>query len=121
MVMMIKTIKTRARIRTYIDSIITNFYNKTGFKELLEEKIPHECFSIIILDSVIYAYEKYYPQTFLEECKYEKTKNYIDMELKWESDSDSDSDNNNSNKNNNNNNNNKYDDDDNNNNNNDNK
>ena len=39
----------------------------------------------------------YYPQKFLEECKYMrenvKTKNYIDMELESESDSDSDSDN----------------------------
>ena len=53
--------------------------------------------SIIILDSVIFAYEKYHPQTFLEECKYAKekikTNNYIDEELKSESDSDSDSDN----------------------------
>ena len=52
---------------------------------------------LIILDSVLYAYEKYYPQIFLEECKYAKenikTKNYIDNELKSESDSDSDSDN----------------------------
>ena len=43
-----------------------------------------------------YAYEKYYPQTFLEECKYVKTnvitKNYINNELKLESESDSDSD-----------------------------
>ena len=49
-----------------------------------------------MLDSVLYAYEKYHPQTFLEECKYAqekiKTKNYIDEELKSESDSDSDSD-----------------------------
>ena len=52
--------------------------------------------SIIILDSVLYAYEKYHPQIFLEECKYAKeimkTKNYIDKELKSESDSNSDSD-----------------------------
>ena len=37
-----------------------------------------------------YAYEKYHPQIFLEECKYGKekikTKNYIDKELKSESD-----------------------------------
>ena len=89
-----KYIKTK--IKTYKDSIITNFYNKTGFKEVPEEKIPHECLSIIILDSVIYVYEKYYPQTVLEECKYVKTnvrtKNYIDEELESESDTDSDSD-----------------------------
>ena len=51
--------------------------------------------SIIILDSIIYASEKYYPQIFLE-CKYVKenikAKNYIDNELKSESDSDSDND-----------------------------
>ena len=61
-----------------------------------EEKVPHKCLSIIILDSVLYAYEKYHPQTFLEECKYAKekikTNNYIDEELKSESDTDSDSD-----------------------------
>ena len=48
-------------------------------------------FTIIILDSVIYTYEKYHPQTFLEECKYAKekikTNNYIDEELKSESES----------------------------------
>ena len=85
------------KIRTYKDCITTNFYNKTGFKEVPEERVPHKWLSIIILDSVLYAYEKYYPQTFLEECKYMrenvKTKNYIDMELESESDSDSDSDN----------------------------
>ena len=51
---------------------------------------------MIILVSVIYAYEKYYPQIFLEEYKYAKenikSKNYIDMELESESDSDSDND-----------------------------
>ena len=90
-----KYIKTK--IKTYKDSIITNFYNKNGSKKIPEEKVPHKCLSIIILDSVIYAYEKYHPQTFLEECKYVKekikTNNYIDEELKSESDSDSDSDN----------------------------
>ena len=28
----------KARIKTYKDSIITTFYNKTGFKEVLEKK-----------------------------------------------------------------------------------
>ena len=85
------------KIKTYKESITTNFYDKTGFKEVPKEKVPHKCLSIIILDSVLYAYEKYYPQTLLKECKYMKenvkTKNYIDMELESESDSDSDSDN----------------------------
>ena len=79
----------KIRIKTYKDSIITNFYNKNGSKKIPEEKVPHKCCWIIILDSVIYAYEKYYPQTFLEECKYAKekikTNNYIDTELESES------------------------------------
>ena len=50
-----KHIKTR--IKTYKDSITTNFYNKKGLKKVPEEKIPHKCLSILILDSVIYAYE----------------------------------------------------------------
>ena len=89
-----KYIKTK--IKTYKDSITTNFYNKNGSEKIPEEKVPHKCLSIIILDSVIYAYEKYYPQVFLEECKYVqekiKTKNYIDEELKSESDNDNDND-----------------------------
>ena len=81
------------KIKTYKDSINTSFYNKIGSKKVPKEKIPHECLSIIIIDSVLYAYEKYYPQTFLEESKYAKTNiktnNYIDKESKLESDKDS--------------------------------
>ena len=95
----------KTKMKTYKDIIITEFYNKNGFKKTPEEKVPHKCLSIIILGSIIYAYEKYYPQIFLEECKHPpkniKTKNYTDEELKSESesdidtytDSDSDSDN----------------------------
>ena len=43
-----------------------------------------------MLDSVVKSDKKYYPQTFLEECKYvqEKIKfeNYIDEELDSDSD-----------------------------------
>ena len=86
----------KVKIKTYKGSITTNFYHKKGSKKIPEEKIPHKCLSIIILDSVLYTYEKYHPQIFLEECKYAKentkTTNYLDKELKSESDSDSDSD-----------------------------
>ena len=59
-----------------------------------KEKAPCKCSSIIMIDSVIKANKKYYPQTLLEECKYVqekiKTENYIDEDLeKSESDSDS--------------------------------
>ena len=87
----------KPKIKAYKNSITTSFCNKNGSKKIPEEKVPHKYLSIIILDSVIYAYEKYHPQTFLEECKYVKkkikTNNYIDEELKAESDSDIDIDN----------------------------
>ena len=90
----VKYIKTK--VKTYEDSIITSFYNKNRSKKIPEEKVPHKCLSIIILDSIIYAYEKYYPQIFLEECKHVKenikTKNYITEKLKSESESDIDTD-----------------------------
>ena len=83
-----KYIKTKIKI--YGGSMITNFHNK----KMSKEKAPCKCLSIIMLDSVIKANKKYYPQTFLEECKYVqekiKTENYIDEDLeKSESDSDS--------------------------------
>ena len=57
-----KYIKTK--IKTYKDNITTNFYNTKGYKKVPEETILHKCLSIIILDSVLYAYEKYYTQIF---------------------------------------------------------
>ena len=83
-----KCIKTK--IKSYAGSMITHFHNK----KMPKEKAPCKCLSIIMLDSVIKANKKYYPQTFLEECKYVqekiKTENYIDEDLeKSESDSDS--------------------------------
>ena len=84
-----KYIKTKIKI--YNDNIMANFHKKAP-----NEKIPCKCLSIITLDSVTEAYENYYPQTFLEECKYlqEKLKleNYINNSLDSDSD-DNDDDN----------------------------
>ena len=83
-----KYIKTKIKI--YAGSIITNFHNK----KMPKEKAPCKCLSIIMIDSVVKANKKYYPQTLLEECKYIqekiKTENYIDEDLE-NSGSDSDS------------------------------
>ena len=84
----VKYIKTK--IKMYAGSLITNFHNK----KMPKEKAPCKCLSIIMIDSVIKANKKYYPQTFLEECRYiqEKIKieNYINEDLENnESDSDS--------------------------------
>ena len=54
----------------YAGSIITNFQDKN----MPKEKAPCKCLSIIMLDSVIKASEKYYAQILLEECKYEQEK-----------------------------------------------
>ena len=54
-------------------------------KKCQKEKHHANCLSVIMLDSVIKAKKKYYPQTLLEECKYEqkriKTENLIDDDL----------------------------------------
>ena len=54
-----KYIKTK--IKMYAGSLITNFHNKK-----MPKKAPCKCLSIIMIDSVIKANKKYYPQTFLE-------------------------------------------------------
>ena len=81
-----KYIKTKIKI--YAGSVITNFYNK----KLSKEKVTGKCLSIMMVDSVIKANKKYYPQTILEECKYVqktiKIESHIDEDLeKSESDS----------------------------------
>ena len=60
----------KAKIETFRDRIITNFHNK----KVPEEKIQYKCLSITVLDSVIKTDNKYYPQTFLEECLYRQQK-----------------------------------------------
>ena len=80
----------KAKVKIYAGSMITNFHNK----KMPKEKTLCKCLSIIMLDSVIKANKKYYPQTLLEECKYiqEKIKieNYINEDLE-NSESDSNS------------------------------
>ena len=74
-----KCIKTK--IKTYEKSIITSFHNKKTPKE----KSLCKCLSIIMIDSVIKANKRYYPQTLLKECKNIqekiKTENYTDKDL----------------------------------------
>ena len=80
----------------YNGSTIANFQGK----KMPKEKAPCKSLSIIMLDSVIKAKKKYYPQTLLEECKYEpkkiKIENFIDDDLEKsssdESGSESDND-----------------------------
>ena len=59
-----------------------------------KEKVPYKSLSIRMLDSVVKANKKYYPQTFLEECKYDpkkiKMENVIDDDLEKSSSDESD-------------------------------
>ena len=74
--------------KTYGDSVIANFHDK----KIPKEKSLCKCLSIIMLDSVIEAKKKYYPQTLLEECKYVqeriKIENLIDDDYLEKSESD---------------------------------
>ena len=83
-----KYIKTKIKI--YGGSINTNFQGK----KMPKEKAPCKSLSIIMLDSVVKAKKKYYPQTLLEECKYEpkkiKMENLIDDDLEKSSSNESD-------------------------------
>ena len=64
-----------------------------------KDKTPCKSLSIIMLDSVVKAKKKFYPQTLLEEYKYEpkkiKMENLIDdgLEKRSSDESDSESDN----------------------------
>ena len=82
----------KIKIKTYAGSIITNFHNKT----LPKEKAPCRWILIIMIDLVIKANKRYYPQALLEECKYiqEKTKieNYINEDLEDSESDDSSTD-----------------------------
>ena len=56
----------KTKVKSYNGKINTNFYNN---------KIPKEgsqciCLSVVLTDSVYKEDKNYYPQVFLEECKY---------------------------------------------------
>ena len=88
-----KYIKTK--IKVYEDRVNTNFQGK----KVPKENASYKCLSLIMLDSVIRVNKKYYPQTFLEECKYiirkNKMENLIndDLDLSSSDKSDTESDN----------------------------
>ena len=64
-----KYIKTK--IKTYGDNIDTNFQGNI----IPKENTRYKSLSLIMLDSVIRANKRYYPQTLLEKCKYKITRN----------------------------------------------
>ena len=66
-----KYIKTK--IKTYGDGVNTNFQGK----KVPKENASYKCLSLIMLDFVIRANKRFYPQTLLEECKYVIRKNQM--------------------------------------------
>ena len=78
-----KVIKTK--IKSYADKVNTNFQ----CNKIPKENLLYECLSLIILVSVVRINKKYYPQTLLEECKYEiknnKMENLINDDLSFDS------------------------------------
>ena len=81
------------KIRMYGDRVNTNFLGK----KVPKENASYKCLSLIILDSLIRANKKFYPQILLEECKYvirkNKIENLINNDLSLSSSDDNDSDN----------------------------
>ena len=59
----------------YGDRVNTNFQGK----KVPKENASYKCISLIMLDSVIRANKKYYPQTLLEECKDVIRKNKMEI------------------------------------------
>ena len=81
----------------YIKTMIKTFKMvKTLFDgdEISEEKIEYECIPCISTDSVLKVDKKWYPQVYLEQCKYKmkkrKVKNLIDYEIDLDSDYEND-------------------------------
>ena len=75
----------KTKVKMYDKKVNTNFQGK----EPPKGDSSYKCLSLIMLDSVVKVGKKYYPQVFLEECKYIKRKNkmfnYINDDLKMTS------------------------------------
>ena len=76
----------------YGDKVNSNFQGN----KVPKENASYKCFSLIMLNYINRVNKKYYLQTLLEECKYERKKNKMENLLNddlEQSLSDSDSDN----------------------------
>ena len=82
----------KTKVREYDGVIKTNFLGNS----IPKENMLYTCIACIAIDSVMKMDKKYFPQVYLEGCKYEIKKiemsRFIDAELKSDSDDDSDYD-----------------------------
>ena len=67
---------------------------KTLFSDdiIPEAKVEYECISCISVDSVLKIDQTYYPQVYLEQCKYKVKKREIKSLIEYDLDSDYESD-----------------------------
>ena len=76
----------------YIKTKVKTFKTvKTLFNDdiIPEERIECECISYITVDSVLKIEKKYYPQVYLEQCKYKVKERKIKNLIAYDLDSDS--------------------------------
>ena len=82
----------KTKVKMHDNRVNTNFQGK----ELPKVDASYKYLSLIMLDFIVKVGKKYYPQVFLEECKYVKSKNkmfnYIDDDLEMTSSEDDDDD-----------------------------
>ena len=76
------------------DVIYDGQYTLFDGGEIPKEKIEYTCTACISIDSVLKIDKKYYPQVYLEQCKYKVKKreieSFIDYEIDLSSDYESD-------------------------------
>ena len=85
----------KAKVREFDGVIKTNFLGNGVPKE----NMHYTCIACVTIDSIMRMDKKYYPQVYLEECKYKVKKmqlsRFINAELKsdpvWDSDSETES------------------------------
>ena len=80
----------KTKVKTFSEVIKTMF---DGDK-IPEERVEYSCLAYISIDSVLKVDKKYYPQVYLEQCKYKvkkrEMKSFIDYEIELDSDYESD-------------------------------
>ena len=56
----------KTKVKTFSEVIKTLFHGS----EIPKERVEYACISCISIDSVLRVDKKYYPQVYLEQCKY---------------------------------------------------
>ena len=64
-------------IKTKIETYGEKAHNNFQCDIIAKENASYKCLSLIMLDPVIRANKRYYPQTHLEECKCKTTRNKV--------------------------------------------